>query len=69
MKSKNLKKILFSCLILILVLVFIGSGLLILESTVFYASEDKEFVQTKKTITRDGVRYFPRQDIMVLMLQ
>lgn len=68
MKSKNLKKILFSCLILILVLVFIGSGLLILESTVFYASEDKEFVQIKKTITRDGVRYFPRQDIMVLML-
>ena len=68
MKRRNLNKILFSGLILILVLVFIGSGLLLLESTVFYASEDQSFVQTKKTITRDGVRYFPRQDITVLMI-
>ena len=54
--------------ILVLVIVFIYSGLRILESTVFY-NQDEDMVQSpSKTITRDGVSYFPRQDIEVFLL-
>ncbi len=53
---------------LILVLVFLYSGLQILESTVLYRGEEQESVGPSKTITRDGVDYFPRQDITVLMV-
>lgn len=67
-KQKNGKQIAYFCVILILVLVMIFSGLLILESTVFY---DKalagEQIKTK-TISRDGVKYYPRQDITVMMV-
>lgn len=53
-------------LILVLLLGLIFGGLHILESTVL--SEDKETSQeTSLTITRDGVDYFPRQDITVIM--
>ena len=54
-------------LILILVLVFIFSGLQFLESTVFHSTGTK-VENTTKTIVRDGVEYFPRQDITVIML-
>lgn len=67
-KRKNSKReILFTCVLLILVLVILYSGLRILESTVLLNkpwSEDTE----RKTITVDGVDYFPRQDITVLMV-
>lgn len=54
--------------ILILVLVFIYSGLRLLESTVFYKDEETVPSLSTKTITRDGVDYFPRQDIDVFLL-
>jgi len=68
MRKDRIMHILFVCIILILVLVFLGSGLMILESTVFSPSRDDGFVQTRKTIMRDGKLYFPRQDITVLMI-
>lgn len=53
--------------ILILVLVFLISGLQFLESTVFRPTGAK--VETEsKTIIRDGVEYFPRQDITVILV-
>ena len=60
------KKLLYFISLLILILVFLISGLHILESTVFR----KETVQQeqRKTIVRDGVEYFPRQDITVMMV-
>lgn len=59
-------KIAFFAVILVLVLVMIYSGLRILESTVFYKEQASEaFVS--KNITRDGVTYYPRQDITVIM--
>jgi LCP family protein required for cell wall assembly len=42
------------------------SGLQILESTVFHQGTDPTIAT--KTIERDGVKYFPRQDITVVML-
>lgn len=67
MKRRNLGKILFSCIALILVLVIVYGGLRILESTVLFAGQEME-VNVRKTITEDGVDYFPRQDIRVILL-
>ena len=64
-KRKPLKKAIVPCVILILVLVVMIGGLRILESTVFSSGEEPTFVS--KTITRNGIDYFPRQDITVVM--
>lgn len=70
MKKKNGgKKLAIFGVLLILVLVIGYSGLRILESTVFSSpQEEQSETVPSKTITRDGVAYFPRQDITVLML-
>ena len=60
-------KLVFACISLILVLIVIYSGLRILESTIFYNRNEEFKIQTK-TITRDGVKYYPRQDINVILL-
>lgn len=65
--GRLLWKVMLASLALILVLGIIYSGLQILELTVFYGQE-KEFEVRTKTITRDGVKYFPRQDINVILL-
>lgn len=66
-KRMNLKKAAYFCLILILVLVLLFSGLQILESTVFLKDQPVEPTRVSKTITRNGIDYFPRQDITVIM--
>ena len=60
-------KISFVCVVLLLVLVFIFSGLQLLESAV-YLRQNGDIPVQRKTITKDGVDYFPRQDITVVML-
>lgn len=57
----------FLIVILILVLVFVISGLQFLESTVFHPTGTTE-QYVDKTIVRDGISYFPRQDMTVIML-
>ena len=66
-KRSNTKKLAFFFGFLILVPVFLISGFRILESTVSFPGEDPGAAIEKKTITRNGVDYFPRQDITVLM--
>ena len=66
-RRKSAKKFAYLCVILILVLVMVYSGLQVLESTVFYKQEQEDAYQSQ-TIIRDGVEYFPRQDITVLMI-
>lgn len=68
MKKKTRTDVIFVCVILALVLVILYSGLRILESTVFYGGDQENMQTESKTITRNGVKYFPRQDITVLML-
>ena len=65
--SQNLKSAAYFVVILILVLVFLISGLQILESTVFFLFFFQE-TTGRKTIIRDGIEYFPRQDITVLLV-
>lgn len=66
-KHKCTKDFVFYAVILILVLVMLYSGLQILESTVLYHGQDAEPTIDSKTITVDGVEYFPRQDITVVL--
>ena len=66
-KRKELRKAAYFGLILILVLVLLFSGLQILESTVFLKEQPVEPTRASKTITRNGIDYFPRQDITVIM--
>lgn len=67
MRRKSLIKIAFVCIALLLVMIILYSGLQILESTVLYL-EPERWVADSKTIERDGVKYFPRQDITVVMI-
>ena len=66
-KRKSLKDVLLFCVLLILLLVMLYSGLRILESTVL-RNEEPVVQQTTKTIVRDDQEYFPRQDVTVMMV-
>ncbi len=59
----NKKNLILGIIILLLLLVVIYSGLRILEPAVVSTSDDV----SGKTIERDGVQYFPRQDITVFL--
>ncbi len=68
-KHKYTKDIVFFAVILILVLVMLYSGLQILESTVLYRGQHEDDAMiASKTITVDGISYFPRQDITVVLV-
>ena len=54
--------------ILILLLAFIYSGLQILESTVFRYEEAEVNPDKRKSLEVDGMSYYPRQDITVILL-
>lgn len=65
---KTVKGFVYFCILLILVFVMLYSGLRIWESTVLYSDDTTvEPVQTK-TIIRDGIAYYPRQDINVMLV-
>ena len=69
MKRKNsLSDVFLLLILLVLVIVILYSGLQILESTVLHTPDTTEPPVSSKTITRDGVDYFPRQDITVVMV-
>ena len=65
-KRTRTKEIVSAVLILVLLITMLYSGLQILESTVFRSGAEEGFVS--RTITRDGVSYYPRQDITVVMV-
>lgn len=67
-RSEQAKKLVYICLILVLVVTFLFSGLRILESTVLYPDSDESGQTATLTIERNGISYFPRQDITVILL-
>ena len=67
MKKKLSWKLLFFGLALVLISVILYSGLQILESTVFYTPGPME-VEVRKTVTKDGISYYPRQDITTVLV-
>ena len=67
-KHKLTKDIVFFSIILILVLVILYSGLQILESTILNHGQGTDVTVPSKTITVNGIEYFPRQDITVVLV-
>ena len=67
-KHKAFKDVLVWCVLLVLVLVILYSGLRILESTVLHQPEEPAVQVNTKTILRNGVEYFPRQDVTVMLV-
>ena len=67
-RREQAKKLGYICLILVLVLLILLSGLRILESTVFSKGQVQGETGHSKTIERNGVKYFPRQDITVMLM-
>ena len=67
-KHKHRKDAVFFAVILILVLVMLYCGLQILESTVLYHGQGSDGTIASKTVTVDGISYFPRQDITVVLV-
>lgn len=68
-KRENIRKVALLCVILLLVLGIVYGGLRILESTVFFRDQEQAgTIARSKTITHNGVQYFPRQDIDVVLL-
>ena len=66
-KREKIKNAAYLVVILILVFVFLISGLRILESTVLHDHEQQQELN-KKTVVRNGIEYFPRQDITVILV-
>ena len=66
--KKHLADIAFLGVVLILVIVLLYSGLQVLESTVLRGSQQEQTATTSKTLVREGVDYFPRQDITVVLV-
>lgn len=67
-KKNHLADIAFIGVVLILVLVLLYSGLQVLESTVLHRTQEEQVAITSKTLVREGVDYFPRQDITVVLV-
>ena len=67
-RNKRPKGIFSACILLVLVLVILYSGLRILESTVLLPTEEPAVQANTKTILREGVEYFPRQDVTVMLV-
>jgi LCP family protein required for cell wall assembly len=67
-RQGNIKNTCYFIALLSLILMFLISGLHILESTVFHTETEQMPQGQRKTIVRDGVEYFPRQDITVMLV-
>ena len=65
--SKHSNKLFLLLLILVLLAVVLYSGMRILESVVL-SPDSGEVGFTSKTVTKDGVDYFPRQDITTVLI-
>lgn len=67
-KPSTRKRAAYFGVILILVLAVMIGGLRILESTVLRRGSSIQVDRSSKTITKNGVSYFPKQDITVIMI-
>lgn len=67
-RKEQVKRLVYILLILILVLVIIFSGLRILEPIVLSRRQVQVDETASSTIERNGIEYFPRQDITVMLL-
>lgn len=62
------KRIVFACIALLLIFVMVFSGFKIWDSVVPSQESPADNAFVSKTITRDGIDYFPRQDLTVFLI-
>ena len=67
-KRKRIKDIAFAAAILLLLMVMLYSGVRIWEYTSQRDAVAQQPASQSKTITRNGIDYFPRQDMTVVMV-
>lgn len=67
-RLNGIKQVAFCVAILLLVMILLYSGLQILEATVLNSGSYAETEIVSRTITRNGIDYYPRRDITVMML-
>ena len=67
-RRNKIKQLAYYAAVLLLVLILLYSGLRILEATVLNSGSNGEPQIVSKTITRDGIDYYPRRDITVMLL-
>lgn len=67
-KKEIIQKTIIVCVIFALVLAAIYAGIRMLEATVLSGEQVPAGATPSKTIIRNGVEYFPRQDITVVMV-
>lgn len=68
MRRRHIKTAVTVAAILLLMIVFVYSGLRLLESTVLQSADQTEEPVASKTVVLDGVPYFPRQDVDIYLL-
>lgn len=66
MRKRSWIRAVLVCSALVLLILMIYGGLQLMETAVF--SGDNEEIIATKTVVRDGVKYYPRKDICVVML-
>lgn len=69
-RSYWMKRLCFALVCLLLIGIICYSGFRVLEATVFFdrAEESEEQAYVSKTIERDGIKYFPKQDIETFLI-
>ena len=67
-KHEDMKEAVIFCAVLIPVLVILISGLRMLESAVFLKGQATTESAERKTIVRDGIAYYPRQDLTTILV-
>ena len=67
-KQKKGKRVILLCLLLVFLLVAVYCGLRLAERALLPEGSGGSGPVSTKTIVRDGVEYFPRQDITVMMV-
>ena len=67
-RYEMIRKALYACVILILLLIICYSGLQILESTVLHSGQQEDNTGVSKTVYWNGIPYYPRQDITVILV-
>lgn len=66
MRKRSWIRVALGCSVLVLLILMIYGGLQLVETAVF--SDGNDEVVATRTIVRDGIKYYPRKDICVVML-
>ena len=66
MRKRSWIRVALGCSVLVLLILMIYGGLQLVETAVF--SDGKDEIVATRTVVRDGVKYYPRKDICVVML-